>query len=89
MFFNTKYTSDFYDVIKFISDYYKENQKIIEDGGFKIGNPHIKTNLFDIEKHLDTIKKFNVSISGSLDLPFSLHDKYRVTKAGSPTLERI
>ena len=36
---------------------------LIESNGFKIGNPHIKTNLYDIEKHIDTIKKFNVSIS--------------------------
>ena len=41
---------DFHDVIKFISDYYKENQQVINEGGFKIGNPHIKTNLFDIGK---------------------------------------
>ncbi len=80
---------DFHDVIKFISDYYKENQQVINEGGFKIGNPHIKTNLFDIEKHIDTIKEFNVSISGSLDLPLSLHNEYRVTKGGAKTLERI
>ena len=80
---------DFHDVIKFISDYYKENQQVINEGGFKIGNPHIKTNLFDIEKHIDTIKEFNVSISGSLDLPLSLHNEYRVTKGGAKTLEKI
>ena len=80
---------DFCDVIEYIYNYYNDNKKIITDGGFKIGNPHIKTNLFDIEKHIDTIKKYNVSISGSLDLPFSLHDKYRLTKGGQPTLERI
>ena len=80
---------DFHDVIKFISDYYKENQQVINEGGFKIGNPHIKTNLFDIEKHIDNIKEFNVSISGSLDLPLSLHNEYRVTKGGAKTLERI
>ncbi len=80
---------DFHDVIKFIHDYYQENSKIITENGFKIGNPHIKTNLYNIEKHLDTIKEFNVSISGSLDLPFSLHRKYRVTKDGKDTLDKI
>ena len=80
---------DFYDLIKYISDYYKENKKVITSAGFKIGKPHIKTNLYGIDKHIDTIKEFNVSISGSLDLPLSLHDKYRVTKGGVGTLDKI
>lgn len=79
----------FHDIIKFISEYYLKNKEIISSGGFKIGTPHIKTNLYDLEKHIDTIKKFNVSISGSLDLPLSLHDKYRITKGNKKTLERV
>ena len=81
--------NDFYDLIKFISNYYNDNKKIICDGGFKIGNPHIKTNMYNLEKHIDTIKKFNVSISGSLDLPLSLHDEYRITKGNQKTLKKI
>ena len=80
---------DFYNIIKFINDYYYDNKDIIIDGGFKIGAPHIKTNLYDLEKHIDTIKEFNVSISGSLDLPLNMHDEYRVTKGNKKTLERI
>lgn len=80
---------DFRNIIKYIADYYDDNRKIIEDNGFKIGAPHIKTNLFNLEKHIDTIKEFNVSISGSLDLPFSLHEEYRITKGNQKTLSRI
>ena len=80
---------DFEDVIKYIYEYYEVNRKLIESNGFKIGNPHIKTNLFNLEKHLDTIKKYNVSISGSLDLPLSKHDEYRVTKGGKGTFDKI
>jgi len=80
---------EFHDLIKYIHDYYIDNSKLITDNGFKVGNPHIKTNLYDLKKHIDTIKEFNVSISGSLDLPFSLHRKYRVTKGGKDTLDRI
>ncbi len=80
---------DFYDLIKFIADYYKENKELITAAGFKIGSPHIKTNMYNLDKHIDTIKEFNVSISGSLDLPFSLHDEYRITKNGKKTLEKI
>ncbi|MBP3840531.1 MAG: radical SAM protein [Bacilli bacterium] len=80
---------DFRSVIKFISNYYKNNKDIITKAGFKIGTPHIKTNLYDLEKHIDTIKEFNVSISGSLDLPLSLHDEYRITKGNKKTLDTI
>ena len=80
---------DFYELIKYISDYYTNNKELIIDGGFKIGNPHIKTNMYNLEKHIDTIKEFNVSISGSLDLPFLLHDQYRVTKGNQKTLKKI
>lgn len=80
---------DFHDLIKYIYDYYKKNKKIIIDGGFKLGNPHIKTNMYNIENHIDTIKEFNVSISGSLDLPLFLHDEYRVTRNNNKTLEKI
>lgn len=81
--------SDFYDLIKFINDYYEKNKELISAAGFKVSKPHIKTNLYGIDRHIDTIKKFNVSVSGSLDLPFSLHDEYRVTKGNGKTLDRI
>lgn len=80
---------DFRNIIEYIANYYDKNKKIIEENGFKIGSPHIKTNLYNLEKHIDTIKEFNVSISGSLDLPFSLHEEYRVTKGSQKTLSRI
>lgn len=80
---------DFKNLIKYISDYYKEKGELIESNGFKVGNPHIKTNLYNIDKHIDTIKEYNVSISGSIDLPLSIHDKYRVTKSGQSTLNKI
>lgn len=79
----------FHDIIKYIDNYYKENKKVITKAGFKLGNPHIKTNLYNLEKHIDTIKEYNVSISGSLDLPLSLHNKYRVTKNNQETLDKI
>ena len=80
---------EFYEIVKTIKEYYDQNQKEIKNAGFKIGNPHIKTNLYDLNKHIDTIKEFNVSISGSLDLPFSLHDQYRLTKSNQKTLSKI
>ncbi len=80
---------DFYDLIKYIANYYDLNKELISNAGFKVGKPHIKTNLYDLDKHIDTIKEFNVSISGSLDLPLSLHNEYRVTKGNKQTLAKI
>lgn len=80
---------EFRSLIKFISDYYSINKDTITSGGFKLGNPHIKTNLYGLDRHIDTIKEFNVSVSGSIDLPLSLHDKYRVTKGNTETLSKI
>ena len=80
---------EFRNLIEYIYNYYTENRKLLEENGFKVGSPHIKTNLYDLEKHIDTIKEFKVSISGSLDLPFSLHDKFMVTKGNKKTLDKI
>ena len=80
---------DFHDIIEYISNYYNDNKWLLENYNFKVGEPHIKTNLYNIDKHLETIKEFNVSISGSLDLPFSLHDEFRVTKGNQKTLTKI
>lgn len=80
---------DFRDIIEYIYNYYNDNRRLLEFNNFKVGSPHIKTNLYNIDKHIDTIKEFNVSISGSLDLPFSLHDEFRVTKGNQKTLKKI
>lgn len=82
-------TEDFRRLIRFISDYYEENREELTEAGFRVGRPHIKTNLYDLDRHLDTIRDYEVSISGSLDLPLSLHESYRVTKGGEGTLQRI
>ena len=80
---------DFRAVIAYIHDYYRENREYLHENGFKVGRPHIKTNLFGLDRHMDTIRDYQVSISGSLDLPLSMHRQYRVTKGGGDTLEKI
>lgn len=80
---------EFYSLIKYIANYYDDNKELLMMAGFKTSRPHIKTNMYALDKHIDTIKKFNVSISGSLDLPLSLHDEYRLTKGNNKTLQTI
>ncbi len=80
---------DFRDVVAFIDNYYRDNRNLLTENGFRVGRPHIKTNLFGLDRHIDTIREFQVSISGSLDLPFSLHRQFRRTKGGGDTLDKI
>ena len=80
---------EFRGLVAYIADYYRQNRDLLTGAGFTVGAPHIKTNLLGLERHIDAIREFGVSVSGSLDLPFSLHDAFRVTKSGAPTLERI
>lgn len=76
-------------LIAYIDAYYREHGDVLRQQGFKVGKPHIKTNLYNIDKHLDTIAAYEVSVSGSLDVPFSLHKKYRRTADGRETLTKI
>ena len=80
---------EFREVVRFISEYYRTHRADILAAGFKVGSPHIKTNLYWLDRHIDTIREFNVSVSGSLDLPLSLHDEYRLDKRGLPTRDKI
>ncbi|MGR8935115.1 MAG: radical SAM protein [Gammaproteobacteria bacterium] len=61
----------------------------IKSLGFRVNPPHIKTNLLNFNKHYDTFVKYGVSISGSVDLPLTLHDRFRRDKKGGSTLARI
>lgn len=80
---------DFRAVVAYIAAYYDTNGSYLAGAGFRLGTPHIKTNLFELDRHIETIRDYNVSISGSIDLPLSLHRAYRVTKDGRDTLDRI
>lgn len=80
---------NFRDVVEFIAEYYDTNREFLSENGFRVGHPHIKTNLYDLDRHIDTICRYHVSISGSLDLPLSMHSQYRVTKGGQDTLPKI
>lgn len=64
---------------------YRLQLKALGRGGAPI---HIKTNLYNFDKLRPLYEEFEVSISGSFDLPFSLHEKLRTTKAGKSTLKR-
>ena len=76
-------------LVDYIERYYRDNAELLKSHGFTPGRPHIKTNLYGLQPHLQAIARHGVSVSGSLDLPFSLHEKYRRTADGRPTLQAI
>ena len=81
--------NQFAHLVSYIAGYYRDNAREIESHGFKVGRPHIKTNLFGIDRHIDAIRDFGVSVSGSIDLPLSMHDEYRLTANGRSSLGKI
>jgi uncharacterized protein len=72
-----------------IESHYLNNYDELSAGGFKKQTPHIKTNLFNFDHHYSLFNKHKVSISGSVDLPLSLHEKYRTTKSDKSSLPKI
>lgn len=72
-----------------IKTHYLENYDTLKANGFSKYNPHIKTNLLNFHKLCELMIKHKVSISGSVDIPLSLHEKYRINKNGNTTLNRI
>ncbi|BEK34090.1 SPASM domain-containing protein [Campylobacter jejuni] len=82
---------DVKNLLEAISAYKEENKDYI-----KLLNKHktiryyihLKTNLYNLDKFYDLFVKHEVGISGSVDLPLRMHEKYRVLKNGSSTLEK-
>ena len=79
----------FRELAAYISDYYDRNRGLLTGAGFRVGRPHIKTNLLDLDRHLEAVRRYEISVSGSIDLPLALHRACRVGKDGRDTLDRI
>ena len=71
-----------------IKRHYVDNLDALVADGFKKQSPHIKTNLYNFDKIYDLFVEHGVSISGSVDLPLSLHDKYRRSRGDNSILNK-
>lgn len=71
------------------AQHYKKYADDIRQLGFKASPVHVKTNMLNFQKHYEVFAKHKVSVSGSVDLPLKLHDKYRRDKKDKSTLDRI
>ena len=76
------------ELFAFITDYFEEHKTHFRTLTDKTPEIHIKTNLYNFDTLYDVMDKYKVTVSASFDLPFSQHDKYRVTKKGKSTLDK-
>lgn len=79
----------FEELTAWIERYYADNRLLLKTFGVTPATPHIKTNLFGLDRHTDAIAQHHVTVSGSIDLPLSLHRAHRRTKGGGETLDKI
>ncbi len=80
---------DLEELFAYISGYYEKYGAHIKSAGMPLNPVHIKTNLYNFHQRLDIFNRYKVSVSASVDLPLSMHAKYRVDKRGGSTVERI
>lgn len=71
-----------------ITQHYMKHMDLLNLNGFNKFAPHIKTNLYNFDRLYDLFDQYKVSISASVDIPLSLHVKYRLDKAGNSSLEK-
>jgi uncharacterized protein len=76
------------ELFTIIRQHYRDHFDELTARGFKKSYPHVKTNLFNFHKQYNLFDRHKVSISASIDLPLSLHSKYRTTKNGKPWLKQ-
>ena len=76
-------------LLGYAHDYYQDYGEKIKAAGFPLNPVHIKTNLYNFDHLYDQFNQYQVSVSGSIDLPLRLHEKYRVDKKGKSTLKKI
>ena len=48
-------TAEFSGLTAYIKEYYEKNRGLLTGAGFKVGSPHIKTNLLALDRHMDAI----------------------------------
>lgn len=71
-----------------INRHYLDHFDILHALGHRKGTPHLKTNLLNFHTLYDLFVQQRVSVSASIDLPLTLHGRYRVDCQGASTLQR-
>ncbi len=71
-----------------INRHYLDHFDDLNSLGYRKGVPHIKTNLYNFDKLYNLFVKHRVSVSASIDLPLSMHARYRTDHRGGSWLKR-
>jgi uncharacterized protein len=79
--------SELDSLFRIIRDHYTYYYDELTALGYRKSVPHVKTNLFNFHKLYDLFDRNKVSISASIDLPLSLHGKYRTDRRNQSWLE--
>ncbi|MFZ4538926.1 radical SAM protein [Propionivibrio sp.] len=75
------------ELLTLIRSHYLEHFDAINALGQRKSSPHIKTNLYRFAPLYDLFDRHKVSISASIDLPLTMHARYRTTRGGRDWLE--
>lgn len=76
------------ELFTLVRGHYRAHFDDITALGHRKSDPHIKTNLFKFAALYDLLDRHKVSVSASIDLPLSLHARYRTTRSGGDWLPR-
>ena len=76
-------------LFKTAKQHYARHGDAIKQAGYPLNPIHIKTNLYNFDRLYELFDQYQVSVSGSVDLPLFLHEKYRTDKRGRSTLPKI
>lgn len=75
-------------LFRIISRHYLDHFDELNALGHRKSSPHLKTNLSTFHKLYDLFERHRVSISASIDLPLTMHARYRTDRRGRPWLQR-
>jgi uncharacterized protein len=75
-------------LFRIINRHYLDHFDQLNALGYRKSAPHLKTNLFNFHKLYELFDRHRVSISASIDLPLSLHGRYRTDRRGRSWLNR-
>lgn len=75
-------------LFRIINRHYLDHFDQLNALGYRKSAPHLKTNLFNFRKLYELFDRHRVSISASIDLPLSLHGRYRTDRRGRSWLNR-
>ena len=76
------------ELFTLIRAHYRKNFDALNALGHKKSAPHIKTNLYRFAPFYELFCRHKVSISASIDLPLTLHERHRTTQGGTGWLPR-